>query len=526
MAVCAASVPDPAVAGPATQAQAAPRVVVLVVVDQLRADLLDRYDAAFTGGFRRLRDRGFRFTRATHDHAITLTAPGHATLATGTFPWKHGVVSNAWYEIQGQVWVPVENVLDDQAPLVEAPGVAGGSPRVLQRSGLADWLQTEHPRAKVVSVSGKVRSAVLMAGHARGQVYWFEDALGRFASSRHYLDRYPGWLEDFNREVLPDFAGDSVWSLEVPAAHRGLARPDSAAYEGDGVHTAFPHRFSQSAWLHEEGRFWAWWATTPPLDRATRLLAQTAAEAEGVGEDGVPDLLAVSFSQTDRVGHAYGPRSLEQLDNLWRLDRELGAFLDWLDASYGPDGYLLLLTADHGVADNPEATVADGGWALRIPRDSAFALQATMNQAVERAGGAHDREALARALRDGLTAISWVEQAWTFPELEQDAPADSFTVFQRRSTWGGRYTGLLGRQGVEIRYAENTLLWSQPRGTTHGSPYFYDRHVPWILYGAGVTPGSSPLPVSTADVAPTLAELLGIPFPEDLDGVPRGRGGG
>ncbi len=506
--------------------QAPPRLVVLVVVDQLRADLLDRYDGVFTAGLRRLRDEGFRFERATHDHAITLTAPGHATITTGTEPRKHGVVSNLWFEIREQQWLQVDNVLDPQVALVDDSTLMGASPSVLERSGLADWLQEAHPGAKVVSVSGKARSAVLMATHSQAQVYWFEGALGRFVSSRHYMDGYPEWFEAFHQEVLPTTAGNFIWELEVPEEFRELARPDSADFEGDGIHTTFPHAYADSEWLFSQGRFWDWWATTPLLDGATRLLAQAAATAEELGQDDAPDLLAVSFSQTDRVGHAYGPLSLEQLDNLHRLDRELGAFLEWLDQEYGTEGYLLAFTADHGVADSPEYTVEQGGWGMRIPRDSAFALQGIMNEVAGNVGGS-DRAALARGLRAAVTRISWIEQAWTYPELEaSSARADSFTVMQARSHYPGRYSGLLGRQGLEMRFMEHSLLWVYPRGSTHGTPYLYDRHVPFILFGAGVSPGASDEPVSTADVAPTLAEALGIAFPEDLDGAPRRAGEG
>ncbi|HSG50348.1 MAG TPA: alkaline phosphatase family protein, partial [Longimicrobiales bacterium] len=527
--VCAGLPALPSAGAAEPEIQAPPRVVVLLVVDQLRADLLDRYDAVFTEGFRRLRDKGYRFTQTTHDHGITYTAPGHATLATGVTPRKHGVVSNAWFQVEEGGWVLVDNVVDDRAPLVEGPTVAGASPRVLEREGVADWLQAAHPEARVVSVSAKSRAAVLMASHSQAQVYWFEEALGRFASSVHYMETYPDWFTAFNQEVLPTFAADTIWELTVPARFRTLAWRDSAAHEGDGVHTAFPHAFSQSEFLYGEGAFWTWWAGTPRLDRATRLLAQAAAEAEGIGDDDIPDLLAVSFSQTDRVGHAYGPRSLEQLDNLFRLDRELGEFLAWLDRRHGPDGYVVLLTADHGILDSPEVIRAEGGWGLRIPRDSAFALQRVMNAAAGEVG-VQDPERLARGLAARVPAVSWVEQAWTFASLNAAVPAhaDSFTVMQARSTFPGRYTGVMGRQGLELRFRENPLLWTYPRGSTHGSPYLYDRHVPFVLFGAGIAPGASDVRASANDAAPTLAAILGVPIPDDLDGVARraGEGGG
>lgn len=511
-----------------TRRQEAPRLAVLLVVDQLRADLLDRYADVFTGGLARLREGGFHFRHTTHDHAITLTAPGHATLSTGTLPWKHGVVANAWFKQDGGSWQAVENVLDPSRPLVHDASLVGASPRVLERDGLGDWLAAAHPDARTVSVSAKARAAVLMGPRSGGLAVWFDEVDGRFVTSTHYAEAEPDWLADFNRAVLPTMGGDWVWRLEVPVRYRPLARPDPAPYEGDGVHTTFPHRYEDHAYLVDQGQPWVWWATTPELDRATRLLAQRAAEEAELGADSVPDLLAISLSQTDRVGHAYGPLSLEQLDNLYRLDREVGALLDWLDQRYGRQGYVLALTADHGVADNPEAVRARGGEALRVSRDSALVLQQRLNEVAAQVGAAGARD-LPEALVRTLPEISWVAQAWSTGSLAElreatrsgAPPPDSMALFQARSHFPGRYTGLLARQEVELRLTPNTLTWAYPRGTTHGSPYLYDRQVPFILLGGGIPAGATDRRASTTDVAPTLARILGIPFPRDLDGVAR-----
>lgn len=498
-----------------------PPVTVLVVVDQLRADLLDRYDAVFTGGFRRLADQGWRFTQTTHDHALTLTAPGHATLVTGTFPSRHGVISNAWVDDGPRGRRMVENVVDPEVPILDDPSIAGASPAVLERSTLGEWLQEAYSEAKVLSVSGKDRAAVLMAGRAEATALWFDPRFGRFVSSTAYMDAYPDWINGFNDDLMPGLAGNGRWELAVPENFHPLARPDEAVWEGDGVHTVFPHTFEEASVTYGED-FWSWWAATPELDRATRLALQAGIEAMDIGTDDVPDLVAVSFSQTDRVGHSYGPLSLEQLDNLYRLDRELDALLNWLDRRFGQDGYLVALSADHGVADTPEYSTSVGRPAFRITTDSALVLQNTINEIAGRVGT--DPAVLAPALAAGVSAISWIERGWTFSELlaaEAAVSSDSLTVLQARSTYPGRLTGALGGQGIEMLYSPWTLSWSFPRGTTHGTPWLYDRHVPFILYGSGVTAGSDDAPASTADVAPTLAERMGIPAPRDLDGVVR-----
>jgi predicted AlkP superfamily pyrophosphatase or phosphodiesterase len=491
-------------------------VTVLLVVDQLRADLLDRYDEVFTGGLRRLRDGGFRFTAATHDHSITLTAPGHATLSTGTHPSRHGVVANLWIE-NGVV---VENIVDPSSSAVGAPGRPGTSLDRLMRSTVAEWLEAAHPDARLLSVSGKARAAALMMGRAAGTVLWFDAGAGRFVTSETWAEEYPDWVDGVHRDELAALMAERVWDLELPDGSRRLARADEVPYEADGVHTTFPHAFEDVA--ESWGGDWAaWWASTPALDRATLLVAMAGIEGEELGVDDVPDLLMISLSGTDRVGHEYGPRSLEQLDNLYRLDTELGAFMDWMDARFGSDGWRMVLTADHGVADAPEQAEADGRAGLRVGMVEAVEFEGRLSAAATAPDT--DPAALPEALARAAVDVPWIEQAWTFEELLAaggESP-DSFTVLQSRSTYPSRLTGLLGQQGIEMRFYEGSLLWTVPRGTTHGSPYMYDRHVPFVVFGAGVPGGRHDGGVATVDVAPTLARLLGIEAPEDLDGVAR-----
>jgi predicted AlkP superfamily pyrophosphatase or phosphodiesterase len=491
-------------------------VTVLVVVDQLRADLLDRYDEMFTGGFRRLRDGGFRFTEATHDHSITLTAPGHATLSTGTHPSRHGIVANLWIE-NGVI---VENIVDPTNPAIGASGRPGTSLDPLKRSTVAEWLVEAHPDARVLSVSGKARAAALMMGRAEGTVLWFDASAGRFLTSDTWADDYPKWVDDVHDDQLDELLEERVWELEVPERHRGLARADDVPYEGDGVHTTFPHSFE------DEAESWGgdgagWWSTTPALDRATLMVARAGIDAEGFGADDVPDLVMISLSQTDRVGHEYGPRSLEQLDNLYRLDAELGRFMEWMDRRFGPDGWRMVLTADHGVADAPEQAQADGRAGLRVDMAAAVGFEGRLSAAATSPDT--DPTELPEVLARAAVEVPWIEQAWTFDELLATGgeSADSFTVLQSRSAYPGRLTGVIGPQGVELRFSEGSLLWTVPRGTTHGSPYMYDRHVPFVVFGAGVPGGHHDGAVSTVDVAPTLARLLGIQAAADLDGMAR-----
>jgi predicted AlkP superfamily pyrophosphatase or phosphodiesterase len=497
-------------------AQEGPPLVVLMVIDQLPASALDRFGPAFDGGLRRLLDQGLTFRNATHDHSVTETAPGHATIATGTEPAKHGVPSNDWWEFTDGQMRPVLNVIDPTVPLIDDESLSGASPSVLRRSTLAEWMQDADDDTRVVSVSGKPRGAVLLAGHSDdAHVYWFDEAVGRFVSSRHYRDRYPGWVRDFNDEQVAAFAADSVWELTVPDRHRSLARSDSFPWEGDAVHTAFPHAYSDGS---GDQWFWAWWAATPALDAATLDLAKLAVVEEDLGDDAVPDLLAVSLSQTDRVGHGYGPRSLEQLDNLVRLDRELEEFFGWLDDRFGDGGYLVAWTSDHGVLDMPEVRFAEGLPGLRLTQESVAPLQ----EILDRVGTMTDMDERARTLAEAVPHVSWIDRAWTHAALQAAvAQPDSFTQLQRSGYVPDRMAGILSRAGIELQFTEGTLSWVYPVGTGHGSPYHYDRHVPMGFYGWGIEAGTREERVSVADIAPSLARLLGITAPDDLDGVAR-----
>lgn len=482
----------------------------MVVVDQLGADLLERYGDVFRSGLRRMLDGGLRFPEATHDHGITETSPGHATIATGTSPSQHGMVSNLWYVRDARgAWQQVENVIDTGVRITGAETLAGSSPAGLMQPALGDWMVERDSGSRVVSVSGKDRAAILLAGQGQHLVYWFEPQLERFATSTYYRDEDPDGLGPFNQGLTERLAEDREWSLEAPAELLSLARPDSASYEGDGVHTAFPHRYDAEGDT-ASGDFGIWWSSTPYLDRETTSLAIKLLEDLELGRQASPDLLAVSLSATDRVGHAYGPGSVEQLDNLLRLDEQLGRLLDALDAAVGRE-YVLVLTADHGVSEAPEALLARGIQARRLTREEASEFNERAGADLRAYGSDPDR--LASALAQTARSEDWIAGAWTDAELSERAATDSLASLMKESVYAGRAAGLLSRYGVEMMMTPHTLLWAWPRGTDHGSPYLYDRRVPLIFYGKDIEGGGVDGRVSTRSIAPTLASLLGVPVP-------------
>jgi predicted AlkP superfamily pyrophosphatase or phosphodiesterase len=495
----------------AQQVDPEPRLLVMISVDQLRADLLDRFAPAFAGGFKRMAEHGYRFTGASHAHAITHTAAGHATLSTGVFPSRSGIVANDWQQRSGEVWFPMYSVQDAESPIVGFEGMEGRSPRNLLREGLADWVLAANPDARVVSLSGKDRAAITMAGKSKSHVYWLAETAPSFVTSTYYRDEMPGWVKDFNETVLQEVLADTIWEQKVPPEFRSLARADSAAYEQDGIHTTFPHMSTSADSLLRS----LWPLTQPNTDRAVSLMAREAIDALDLGQREPVDYLALSFSATDHVGHAYGPFSQEQLDNLVRLDQELADLFDYLDERVGEGRWVAGFSADHGVMTMPEYTASEGGEAVRVSgRERRVALGQALQDAFQSEGTPDQiAERMARVAEEERL----VTKAYTHFDLTTGQPADSFAVLFRNSYYPGRAAGLLSRFGVETRYAEHELVYGT-RGTTHGTPYWHDRHVPLMFLGAGVEAGVSDARVYTVDIAPTLAAFAGIPAPYDLDG--------
>jgi hypothetical protein len=493
-----------------------PRLAVMITVDQLRGDLLDRYASVFTGGFARLAETGYSFTQANHAHAVTHTAAGPATLATGVFPSRSGIVANSWaHRTLGQ-WVSMYAVQDDDSPVVGVPELEGRSPKNLLRGGIADWILEADDDARVVSLSGKDRAAITMGGQAKAHVYWVDQVGGRFVTSEYYRNRYPGWVRDFNDDVMPTFTADTVWASAASEEARALARADSADYENDGVHTTMPHLAREERTDDSQGAQ-NYWAFGKSIDQAVFALARVAVEELDMGQRDRVDYLALSLSATDYVGHGFGPFSQEQLANLVRLDEELGAFFEYLDETVGPENWVTVFSADHGVVTMPEYAAAQGERARRIDVNERRAEVMGVVQRTAAEGGTADEtfDRIAAALEtEGLVA-----KAYTHTELTRGEPADSFAVFYRNSHYPGRAHGWLSQYGIELRHEYQDLV-SGATGTTHGTPYWYDRHVPFIVMGAGVSHGSSDGRAYSVDAAPTLARLVGIRAPDDLDGRP------
>jgi hypothetical protein len=482
-------------------------LVVVIAVDQLRPDYLPRYARQFTGGFRRLLDRAALFDHARQDHAITETAPGHSTILSGRDPAHTGIVSNE------------RGVADSTAPILGASSAPGASPRKFRGTTLYDWMRAADPDTRVLSVSRKDRGAILLVGRARVPVYWWVD--GRFTTSRYYAGSLPGWVQAFNaRRSAERFAG-RAWTLLRPAT--AYPEPDSARYENGGKNFVFPHRFPTDP--VETARVFPEY---PWMDSLTLAFALEGTRALGLGERARPDLLTISLSAPDAVGHAFGPDSRELHDHLLRLDRWLSWFMDALARTIPADRTLLVLTADHGVQAFPERSPGHGRVSLD---DLAASAQAALSRGREPSPALDFDSGLlsadTAALRAGGVKLDSLIAALADQAARRPGVSRVYTPTSLRNSRGDDREAGLWRRTIPPGYGwlicvslQPGFVWSPPDQliAEHGSTALADIEVPIAFLGPGVRPATIHRPVRTVDIAPTLAALLGLRPSEPLDG--------
>lgn len=488
------------------------RLVVVVTVDQMRYDYLERFGGQFTGGFARLLRGGALFTNAFQDHANSATAPGHATTLSGREPYRTGIVLNSI------------GVGDAGSPLVDADG-PGASPRRFRGSTLIDWMRARDRRSRALSVSRKDRGAILPVGRARENVYWYASD-GRFTTSRYYADTLPAWVRRFNARRLPHRYAGRSWDLLLPASE--YAEPDSVPVEDLGRETAFPHVLSPDTAV-ALGDIIAF----PWMDELTVRFALDGVSALRLGAGSAPDLLAVSLSATDAVGHRFGAASREMHDQMLRLDRTLGLFVDSLYALRDSAGIVFALTADHGGTPPPEVATptAVNPRPMRVDMtgftDSFY--QSLLGRGVDAAGfdfrdailfldpaalrrAGLDRDSVARAFAQGALREPGVARADLF--------ADVLRADTLRDPVARRWRHALP-PGLPVAVVVTLLpgnVWGVGPPGVHGSPWDDDTHVPLVLYGPPIRAGRFGDFASVVDLAPTLAAALGVRPTESLDG--------
>ena len=501
---------------PLASAAEPPKLVVFITVDQLRGDMLQRYAADMQHGYGRLMRGGAWFVNAFQDHSITETAPGHASTLSGRFPRSTGIFSNS------------AGVVDPNYRLLAGlPNEIGASPDRFQGTTLFDWMRARDARTRALSVSTKDRGAILMIGKAKEQVYWYT-SLGAFTTSNYYSDTMPAWVQEFNARRLPYRYAGSAWRLSRDSST--YPQPDAVPYENRGENTTFPHALPPDS-IRAANALRA----TPMMDSITALLALEGLRRMDLGRGPHTDLLAVSFSATDYVGHAYGPDSREAYENQIRLDETIGWFIDSLYRLRDSSTIVFALTADHGVQTNPELArdrgTATGDQGLRVSLRTVVA----QTRAGLRAAGV-DTTAF---YYDGET-VAVDRAALRAARLNADSLLDAFATAAR----GVRGVGRVDRVS-ELRRRDPALdpiarrwlhqlpenspidlvitltqysLWSSIPAS-HGSPYDQDAHVPVIFYGSGVRAGRFTQFARVVDIAPTLAAILTVRPLERLDGV-------
>ena len=492
-----------------------PTLVVMITVDQLRGDMLERYRSDMRHGFARLM-RGAWFTNAFHDHANTETAPGHASLLSGRFPRSTGIIANN------------AGVGDQAFALLESrPNEAGASPRRFQGTTLVDWLVARNPRTRALSVSRKDRGAILPIGKSRQDVFWYS-ANGNFTTSTYYRDTLPTWVREFNARRIPQSYAGAQWRLSRdPSTYR---EPDSVPEESNGQ-SVFPYQLPS-----DSARVAAALMATPMHDSLLAVFALEGLQRTNIGRGPHTDVLAVSFSATDAVGHAYGPDSREAHENQIRLDETLGWFLDSLYRLRDSSTVVVALSADHGVQPIPalarrrgEAT-GDQGLIVSLREvvasfTTSMAAAGIDSLAFDYGGEMvdFDQGKLGTARADSLMS-AFREQVLRVPGVARvdrvrDVVRADFAVDPIARRWAHQVSPESGVDLV-ITLTRYSYWFSGYGGATHGSPYDQDAHVPIIFYGPGTRPGRYSEFTRTVDIAPTLAALLGGVRPlEKIDGV-------
>jgi predicted AlkP superfamily pyrophosphatase or phosphodiesterase len=517
-----------------TRKPAAPKIklVLGIVIDQFRYDYLTRFEDQFgEGGFKRFLQGGAVFSNAHYPYTPTVTACGHAVFMSGSAPNENGIIANEWWD--REAGKRITSVVDAKTKLLGGKEGAGASPHRMLSSTIGDQLKLlTAGQAKVVGISFKDRSAILPAGQRPNGAYWYDDTTGKMVSSTYYFPDLPEWVKKFNHDQCADKYFGRKWEKLLPAAAYARSLPDDSPFEKWVYGKTFPHTITGG----EEkpgNKFYKQFEATPFANEMLVNLAKAAIENEQLGADDIPDVLTVSFSANDILGHYLGPNSPEVQDITLRTDRLLAEFLAFVDKKIGLQHTLIAFTADHGVAPVPEHAQSFGlGGRMEI-KEITEAVTTALNQrfgeekwvaSVPYGNVYLDYAALARR----QVAHADAEQVACAAVKKLQGIAECFTR-----------TDILSGQLPRTRLANSVALgfhaerngdlvavpkpfWvfgeATPLATSHSTPYSYDTHVPVMFYGAGIKAGIFTTPSSPLDIAPTLAAILKIEQPSNSVG--------
>ncbi len=506
-----------------------PKLVVFISVDQGMPSLLKKYDHLFTGGYRWLLDHGIQFENAYHNHGYTTTGPGHYVLTSGRHPGNGGVITNQWFDRElRRGWYCVEDTSSTE--LID--GSTGRSYKYIHNTTLGDWMKSANSKAKVVSIAGKDRSAVLLGGKSPEIALWY-DKKGGWTSSTYYTEELPQWVNDMNSQLKVETYVDSTWDRLVSESVylTNASRQDSTYGESDwsqksGYNPTFPIVLEEMGLPSLMGAFYI----TPYGDKTVLQYAQKALDEYQLGGDDVTDILFLGLSATDGIGHEFGAHSHEQLDNYLRLDKNLGEFIHELESQFGEGNVLYVVSSDHGAIELPEYLVAQGIDGGRIPKPTRDELYSrTMKEIGQKIGpnkvyrygnffyydksmGFFAKRKATKILKKNLINIPGIASVSTREELLKGGDSDVAV----------RLKNMVHPEKSPNVYLipKKNWTWRYPMGSSHGSPYDYDAHIPLIFAKGGAKGKTISKEVYSVDIAPTVAKLLGIPYPDDLDGKP------
>ncbi|MCX6314103.1 MAG: alkaline phosphatase family protein [Sphingobacteriales bacterium] len=519
------------VASAQTQPTAKPKLVVGIVIDQMRWDYLYRFNDLYgANGLKRLLNKGFSCENTLIPYVPTYTAVGHTCVYTGSVPAYTGIVGNNWFDKTTNTNV---YCTDDSTVNPVGSNTKGGkmSPKNLWVTTITDELRLSNNfKSKVIGIAMKDRGAILPAGHSANAAYWYDDKSGKWISSTYYMQQLPDWVSQFNAK---DVAGNYMkqdWNTLLPINKYDLSSADDEPYENaiKGEKTVtFPHRLSTIGDADKYESF----KTTPFANSFTFDFAKSAIENEALGKNTVPDFLAVSISSTDYIGHSFGPNSVEIEDTYLRLDNDIADFLQYLDTKVGKGNYLVFLTADHGVAHIPaflaEHKIPGGVFnegevsrELNKMIEDEFGMknvvQSLQNYQVylnadEISKQGKDLSSVKKSVIRFLAAKPFIIHVFDTRELA------STTMPEPQKTMMGN--GFNPKRSGDIQFTFKPGYFDGgKKGTTHGLWNPYDAHIPLLWYGWNIKPGKTNRETYMTDIAATVAALLQIQMPSGCVG--------
>ncbi len=516
-------------AKPATT-QSQPKLVIGLVIDQMRWDYLYKFKKLYgKGGFNRLLNQGFSCDNTMITHLPTYTAVGHTGIYTGSVPAIHGIVGNNWIDRASGKNVYCTD--DSTVTGVGSNNEAGKmSPRNMMTTSIADQLRlSDNFKSKVIGISLKDRGAILPAGHSANVAYWFDDKEGKWITSTYYMESLPSWVNNFNDKKMPDSLMAKGWNVIMPIKDYDLSAEDKESYEGKipGINqNTFPYTTNNLG----DKRYKAF-KYTPFGNTYTLKFAESAIENEQLGKGSVTDFLAVSLSSTDYIGHVFAPNSVEIEDTYLRLDLDLTEFLNYLDKTIGVGNYLFFLTADHGVAHNPdfmkEHKLPSGNFEdndlMKSLNDTLKSLNRSVPQVMAIDNSQiyfNDNDELIKAngkeiFKDIIVSLlekkSFISHAFDIEKVSTSTLPTVMIEMVKNSYYPKR--------SGDVMFIPNPgFLDGGKTGTTHGLWNPYDAHIPLVWYGWNIKSGRSHKEVHMTDIAATLAALLDIQMPNGCVG--------